>query len=170
MRLTLTSIEADGFDIKEDDTSHDGIQTVLPGAAANWYWNIMPKHSGQLHLRLIASIVVRSGGDERHQDFATFDNTITVSVFHAPEPSLGQRTWSAVAGFGSSNWKWLIGLFPLGEMTRRLSQRSKTTRAVAGFFSKKPAPDDNPPADRQTVADSKGPNEVLETTSGQPRA
>ena len=140
MRLTLTSVEADGFDIKED-TSHRGIQTVLPGGGANWYWDITPRRAGQLHLRLTASIVIRSGGDERHQDFATFDNTVMVSVLQAHQPSLGQRTWTAAVDFGMGNWKWLLGLLPLGEMTRRLSQRSKGTRAVISFYSGKIATD-----------------------------
>jgi hypothetical protein len=162
MRLTLTSVEADGFDIKEDDTSHQGIQTVLPGGGANWYWDITPRRAGQLHLRLTASIVIRSGGDERHQDFATFDNTVMVSVLRAPQPSLGQRTWTAAVDFGMGNWKWLLGLLPLGEMTRRLSQRSKGARAVISFYSRKTATDEERAGANRRSEERMNPNAILE--------
>ena len=133
MRITLLSSEADAFDIKEVDSSNQGIQTVLPGGGANWYWDVTPKETGERHLRLIASIVVRSGGNERHQDFATFDTPIKVLV--RPKPPISTRLETTLIQLGEENWKWFLGLLPIAEITRRFLQRNKAGRHILALYS-----------------------------------
>ncbi len=134
MKITLLSADADAFAIKESDNSKDGVQTVLPGGGANWYWDVTAKEIGERHLRLIASIVVRSGADERHQDFATFDTPIRIVVH--PKPPIPERVGTILIGLGEQNWKWFFGLLPLAELTRMVLRRSKSGQWILSLYTK----------------------------------
>lgn len=125
MRVILMSVEPGGFDIAGKDASTNGVQTVLPGSSVNWYWDVTPKRTGTLHLRLTASVVVRSGAEMRAEPFDTFDTSITVLVIPVPRY---QHAW--LWGWGhKDDLRWLLGLIPL-EALRRWLRRTRGWKSL----------------------------------------
>lgn len=59
-----------------------------------WVWNIVPKHSGNLHLHLAAIVEIK----QLSRDFTTIDREIAVQV----DPV------DATERFIQTNWQWTI--------------------------------------------------------------
>jgi hypothetical protein len=110
MKMILTSAD---FSI----TALSSEEQIVGGPPTNWEWDIIPKHSGKLHLHLAAVVVLNNIS----RDFTTIDRDIPVQV----DPV------GAAESFIAGNWQWLIATLTAmtGALLKYLKSRKKAVAA-----------------------------------------
>jgi hypothetical protein len=117
MKMTLKSADFDITSLSSDE------QSVGGATPTTWAWDIIPKHSGTLHLHLAAIVEMK----DLFRDFTAIDRDVIVQVSPV----------DAVSDFVKTNWQWMIAtLTALGGATwkllkgRSLNVAATSTRRV----------------------------------------
>ena len=111
MKMTLKSADFDITSLSSDE------QSVGGATPTTWEWDIIPKHSGTLHLHLAAIVEMKN----LMRDFTAIDREVIVQV----------SPMDAASNFVKTNWQWIIAtLTALGGAAWKLL-KGRTGNAAA---------------------------------------